>query len=144
MVSRHGSGCPMEIGVTTPFFEVATWAVLVGQKGGRDLSPRPGRYARDLRTLSTRPVLAVHVTSARPVGCAHCSAHNLGTARAVCERPRFWVCALCTQPSFVTVHCSGSLFMTLFMNTVHRDLKKKYKNFKKIFVYDLKYNIFIL
>ena len=41
LMSRHGSGCPMEIGVATPIFEVATWAVLIGQKGGRDLRPRP-------------------------------------------------------------------------------------------------------
>ena len=41
LMSLHGSGCPMEIGVATPIFEVATWAVLIGKKGGRDLRPRP-------------------------------------------------------------------------------------------------------
>ena len=43
-MSRHGSACPMEIGVATPFFEVATWAVLVWQKGGRNmgLMSQPG------------------------------------------------------------------------------------------------------
>ena len=103
-MSRHGSSCPMEIGVATPIFEVATWAILIGQKEGSDLRPRPGRYARDLRTLSARPALAVRATCARPVGCARSSAHDLGTARAVCARLGFLVCVLCTQPSFVTVH----------------------------------------
>ena len=104
-----------------PIFEVATWVVLVGQKGGRDMGltsrpglvvqevatwercrdlawgwtrergrnmrPRPGRYARDLRTLSARPALAVRTTCARPACCTRSSAHNLGTARAVCTRP---------------------------------------------------------
>ena len=74
------------------------------------MRPRPGRYDRDLRTLSARLALAMRATGARPVGCARSSAHDLGTARAVCVRPRFWVCTLCTQPSFVTVHFLGSLF----------------------------------
>ena len=74
------------------------------------MRPRPGRYARDLRTLSARPALAVRAACVRQACCARSSAHDMGTARAVCARPRFWVCALCTQPSFVTVHCLGSLF----------------------------------
>ena len=37
VMSRPDSGCPMKSGVATPFFEVATWAILAGQKGGRDL-----------------------------------------------------------------------------------------------------------
>ena len=36
-MSRPDSDCPIEIGVATPFFEVATWAILAGQKGGRDM-----------------------------------------------------------------------------------------------------------
>ena len=36
LMSRHGSSWPMETGVATPF-EVATWAVLAGWKGGRDM-----------------------------------------------------------------------------------------------------------
>ena len=113
---------------------VATWfrcrdlAWGWAREGGRDMRPRPGRYARDLRTLSAPPVLAVRVTCARVVGCALSSAHYLGTTSAACARPGFWVCALCTQPSFVTVHCLGSLFghcsWTLFMSTVHRVKKK--------------------
>ena len=96
------------------------------------MSPRPECYARDLRTLSGRPALATRVTCARPTCCARSSAHDMGTAHAVCARPGFWVCTLCTQPSFNSVHCLQSLFWgncswTLFMNTVHRDLLKKKK-----------------
>ena len=84
---------------------------------------------------------------ARPVCCARSSTHDMGTTRAVCMRPGFWVCALYTQPSFVTVHYLGSLFghcsWTLFKNTVHR-VKKKYKNFKNFLGGDLIYEIFIL
>ena len=131
LMSRHGSGCPMEVGVATPFFEVATWTVLIGQKGGRDMGltsrlglvvqevatwkrccdlawgwtrergrdmrPRPGRYASDLRTLSARPALAMRVTCARPVGHARSSAHDLGTARAVCARDLVSGCAHCAH-----------------------------------------------
>ena len=78
-----------QFGVATWSFEVATWGKL------------PGRVATSARPTSARLVLAVHVTCARPVGCALSSANDLGTARAVCARPGFWVCALCTQPSFV-------------------------------------------
>ena len=100
------------------------------------MRPRPGRYARDLRTLRARPALAVRATCARQACCAGSSAHDMGSARAVCARPGFWVCALCTQPSFVTVHCLGSLFghcsWTLFKSTVHRVKKKRVQNFLKI------------
>ena len=115
-----------QFGVATWSFEVATWGRL------------PGRV-----TTSARPTLAVCVTCARPVGCARSSAHDLGTARAVCARLGFWVCALCTQPSFVTRHCSGH-----YLNIVHRVFQKKkkkdYKIFKNVVVYDLKYEILIL
>ena len=113
------------------------------REGGRDMRPRPGRYARDLRTLSARPVLAARATCTRQACCARNSAHGMGTARAVCARPGFWVCALCTQPSFVTVHCLGVTIWTLFKNTVHR-VKKKYKIFKNFIGGDLIYEIFIL
>ena len=45
LMSRHDFGCPMEIGVATPCFEVVIWVVLVGQEGGCDmgLTSRPGR-----------------------------------------------------------------------------------------------------
>ena len=59
---------------------------------------------------------------------------NLGLVRA---RPGSWVCALCIRPSYETVHCLGSLFGSLFMDTVHR-VKNKNKNKRvqknKIFV----------
>ena len=49
---RPNSGCPMKIGVATPFFEVATWAVLVGPKGGRNmgLTSRPGLVVQEVAT----------------------------------------------------------------------------------------------
>ena len=98
--------------------------------------PARAQQVRDLRWLC-----------ARPVGRARSSAHDLGTACAVCARPGFWVCALCTQPSFVTVHYLESLFeyysWTLFKSTVHR-VKKNYKNFKIFLGGDLIYEIFIL
>ena len=112
------------------------------------MRPRPGRYERVLRTLSARPALAAHATCVRQAYCARSSAHDMGTARAVCARPGFCVCAQCTQPSFVTVHCLGLLFghysWTLFKSTVHRVKKKKYKNFKNFLGGDLIYEIFIL
>ena len=74
------------------------------------MRPRHGSYERDLRTLSARPALAVRATCARPGRCEGSSGHDLGTARAVCARSGFWVCALCTQPSFDSVHCLQSLF----------------------------------
>ena len=43
---------------------------------GRDLRPRPGRYARGLRTLSVRPTQAVRTTCVRPRRCARdCARH---------------------------------------------------------------------
>ena len=87
-----------QFGVATWSFEVSTWGRLLG------------RVATSARQASARPVLAVRMTCARLVGCALSSAHDLGTAHAVCTRPSFWVCALCTQPSFVTVHYLVSLF----------------------------------
>ena len=46
---------------------------------------------------------------------------------ALCTRPGCsaraawvpWVCSLCTQPSFDSMHCFESLFGSLFLNTVH-------------------------
>ena len=38
-----------------------------------------------------------------------------------------WVCAQCTRPNFDTVHCLGSMFGSLFMDTVHGVFKKKRK-----------------
>ena len=80
--------------------------------------------------------------------CAQQRPRHGHCARSVRARPGFWVCAPCTQPSFVTVHCLGSLFghcsWTLFKNTVHRVKKKKYKIFKNFIGGDLIHEIFIL
>ena len=47
--------------------------------------------------------------------------------KALCARPRRnvhvarvrWVCTWCTRLSFNSMHCSESLFGTLFMSIVH-------------------------
>ena len=68
---------------------------------------------RDQCTPSMRATCAQLVLAcAWPIGCARSNAHDLGIAHAVCARPGFWVCALCTQPSFDSVHCLQSLFMS--------------------------------
>ena len=55
--------------------------------------------------------------------------HGLGSS---CAYPGSIGCALCTQPSFDSVHCYELLFGTLFMNTVHEVFKlKKKKKFIK-------------
>ena len=94
---------------------VTTWAL--GRDGGR----------RSRRNCACDQALM----RARPTCRAPSSAHHLGTARVVCAQPRFWVCALCTQPSFDLVHCLQSLFGSLFMSTVDKGSKKK-KRVQKI------------
>ena len=90
-----------QFGVATWSFEVATWGRLSGCVATNALS-----------------------AGVRPVGRARSSSHDLGTARAVCARPGFWVCAVCTQPSFVTVHYFRVTVWTLFTG-----FKKKVQNF---------------
>ena len=46
------------------------------------------------------------------------------SAPVVCAQAGPWVGALCTRLSFDSVHCSKSLFETLFMSTVHEVFKK--------------------
>ena len=88
-----------------------TWAL--GRDGGRRSRRRCVRDQARMR--------------ARPACLARNSAHDLGTARAVCARPGFWVCALCTQSNFDSVHCLQSIFGSLFMSTVDKGSKKKKK-----------------
>ena len=120
-----------QFGVATWSFKVATWDRL------------PGRVATSASPASARLALVVRVTCARPVGCALSSAHDLGTARAT------WFLGVRTVHT--TQFCDSALFRVtvwiLFMDTVHEHCshdKKKYKIFKKLLVYDLKYKIFIL
>ena len=100
LMSRHGPPTIGKICVATSFW-------------GRDIGATARSSAREQALMRARP--ACYVRS---------SAHDVGTARVVCARPGFWVCALCTQPNFVTVHYLGSLFgqcsWILFMSTVHR------------------------
>ena len=68
------------------------------------MRPRPGRYPRDLRTLSARPALAVRAT---------------------------WVLGVRTVHP--TQFCDSALFRvivwTLFKSTVHRVKKKRVQKF---------------
>ena len=123
LMSRHGLA----------FQEVATWkrcrnlAWDWAREGGRDMRPRPGRYA-----LPAHFERATFVACARDMRMTSLLCAQQRPRHGHCARPGFWVCALCTQPSFVTVHCLGSLFghcsWTLFMNTVHR-VKKNIQKF---------------
>ena len=91
-MSRHGQRCGQRIGVATPpggcdlewlewcrdtklmsrhglasrrsrpGNDVATWPGAGQGQGGRDMRPRHGSYARNLRTLSARPALAMRAT----------------------------------------------------------------------------------
>ena len=79
---------------------------------------RYNRLYRDRRRLGC---WVVSRDSARP---RHGPTHGVRSAWALCARSVrvarvCWVCTLCTQLSFDSVHCSESLFGTLFMNTVH-------------------------
>ena len=145
-MSRQGFGVARGL-VSRPRFEVTTWSVLSGVAtsiGCRDMIQAAlmlrhrsevatwGQAAWACRDKCMPSMRATCVGCARDLRwlcarqacCARSSAHDMGTARAVCARPGSWVCALCTQASFVTVHCLGSLFRhcswTLFKNSVHR------------------------
>ena len=54
------------------------------------------------------------------------------SALTACAQPGPWVCALCTRPSFDSVHYSKSLFESLFINTVHEHSSRGFQK-KKIF-----------
>ena len=57
-------------------------------------------------------------------GWGHSTAQRAPRHEAMRTRPGPQVCALCTQPSLDLVHCSKSLFRSLFMNTIHEVFKK--------------------
>ena len=79
---------------------VTTWAL--GRDGGRRSCSRDQARMRARSACPTRS-----------------SAHDLDTAGVVCPRPGFWLCALCTQPIFDSVHYLQSLFGSLLMSTAH-------------------------
>ena len=79
-----------------------------------DTTPSAPRHGAQCATRwrSVRHDMALSVQRAR----------GLGTVRA---QPGPWVCALCTQPSFDSVHYLQSLFGSLFIDTVHEFFFKK-------------------
>ena len=117
-MSRPRPSAVGQFGVTIWSFEVTTWGKL------------PERVATSTRPTSARPALAVRATCAQLACCTRSSAHDLGTARAVCTRD--------LGSGVRTVHPTQFCDKTLFTG------KKKYKNFKNFLVYDLKYKIIIL
>ena len=90
------------------------------------MRPRHGSYARDLRTLSARPALAVRATWAL---CA--AAPTTWALRTQCVRDLGLGCAH-SAPNPVLIQCT---VYSHCLDTVHRDFKKK-KNtkFLKIFL----------
>ena len=74
--------------------DIATW---LGHPRGRDLRPRPRRYARDLRTLCAR--------HGRDLGVVRATAHAM---YAQCIRPDLVQC---------TMLC---IVLVTVLNTVHR------------------------
>ena len=65
---------------------------------------------------------------------AHDTAPNARSVRdlgAMGAQLGFRVCTLCTQPSFDSMHCSESLFGTLFMRTVHEHCSRGFQKKKK-------------
>ena len=108
-MSRHDSGCLVVAGVATKVLGRDNGVSMGGEEAGRDidLRSRPGLLKLDVTTWALghdggRRSCARDQARmrARPAYCLHSSAHDLGTACVVCARPGFWVCTLCTQPSF--------------------------------------------
>ena len=77
---------------------------------------RPAMPATRPAKLTTRPSSATTRLSGRhDMAPSALCARGLG---AVGAQVGFRVCTWCTQPSFDSVHCSESLFGTLFISTV--------------------------
>ena len=99
-----------------------------------------GETTRRVSRLATRPVRARHGQGRCDTAqCAPCDTVlftlDLGTRLGHSARAAWvpWVCSLCTQPSFDPVHYLQSLFGSLFMDTVHRVLKKIKIKYNKTF-----------
>ena len=109
----------------------ATTRCLVHHDTAMEATTRPARLTRARsdsatirpRGLATQPMLGLqygtlHATTRRSPRAAW--AHRARSR--VC-----WVCTWCTQSSFDSMHCSESLFGTLFMNTVHEQCSQGFK-----------------
>ena len=94
---QHALGHDRAICIVTQRLGRLAWA----QPGGHDTAQRTPRHGAQL-ALCSRPGRS---------------------ARAVGAQPGFKVCIWCTQPSFGLSALFQSLFGTLFMRTVHEDLK---------------------
>ena len=98
--------------------------------------PVHAQHARDLRWLCTR--------HARDLLAVLAAAPTTWALRAQCARDLSYGCAH-SAPNPVLIqctvcrHCLGNCSWTLFMNTVHRDKKKKSTKFLKIFLCMISY-----
>ena len=99
--------------------------IFLSRQGGPDTAPQRAHARGDTVGGAFNTAPRRHNTA--PTAPQH------GTQCAACALPRRsartawvpWVCALCTQPSFDSVHCLQSLFGSLFMDTIHGVLKIK-------------------
>ena len=126
--SRPGLACVR----SRPGFDIATWSGAGQEKRHRDLAlvSRPGQASESAGAHPTRGDL--RSMRPRPWRCARYLVCIRARQRAVCARPRFYVCALCTRPSFEIVHCLGSLFMdTIHEHYSHGFQKKQKKRVQK-------------
>ena len=121
-----------------PIFEVATWVVLVRQKGGRDMGLTlrpglvvqevatwercrdlawgrlPGRVATNTRPACARPAMAARATCTRPAMAARVTCAR----QACCERSSAHdmgtARAVCARPGFwVCALCTQPSFVTV-------------------------------
>ena len=86
---------------------------------------RQARHGRKRRHDTTQGAPRYGAGGARH-GSQHTACDTAGPDlrhSAVCSQARPRVGTLCTQLSFDSVHCSESLFWTLFMNTIHKVFK---------------------
>ena len=69
------------------------------------MRPRPGRYARDLRTLSARLALAVRATCAHDLLVVRAVAPTTWALHAQCARDLVFVCVHCA-PNPILIQCT--------------------------------------
>ena len=115
----HGRGSMLQHNFCITGREVATRQAQTLRHGAptRKCAKAQVRAVTQQREHATRPSMATTRPSAR---CDTALCVRPGrSARTACAQPGPWECALCTRPSFDSVHYSESLFGSLFMNIVH-------------------------